>query len=213
MAPPLGHLARHPLPPAVAGALNVTGYQLLAEVAGVGIGRLGRQIFLLFAPDPDPTAPDPMTHVALHQPRLHEEREVASWTALAAQLGYLRLSGYRVIAERDGMRSQLVVVDPATGAVAVQIPARHPGRLALSSAGSAAHLLGMLRALPQAGPPVDPERPEVVRDAILALALSDERTTGVEAAELADRAFELVRADPSLDPRAALVAARSGGGT
>ena len=208
-----GHLAEHPLPPGIVGALSLGGYQLLADVAGVGAGRLGPQAFLVVAPDPDPNLPDAGTQISLHQSKLRDEREMSAFTQLAAQLGYLRLSGYRVIAERDGMRSQLAVVDPATGALAIQIPARHPGRLSLSGGGSAPHLLAMLRALPQAGPPVDPERPEVVRDAILALALSDEETTGAEAAELADRAFELVRADPSLDPRAALVAARSEGRT
>ena len=49
-----GHLSAHPLPSGIVGALGLGGYQLLAEVAGVGAGRLGPQAFLLVAPDPDP---------------------------------------------------------------------------------------------------------------------------------------------------------------
>jgi len=48
---------------------------------------------------------------------------------LAAQLGYLRLSGYRLVLERSGTRSKVNVMNPATGAIAVTIPDRHPGRL------------------------------------------------------------------------------------
>jgi hypothetical protein len=43
---------------------------------------------------------------------------------------------------------------------------------------------------------------------ILALALQNVETGGAEAAELADRAIELMRAMPTLDPREALAAAR-----
>ena len=32
-----GHLAAHPLPPGIVGALGLQGYQLLVEVAGVGL--------------------------------------------------------------------------------------------------------------------------------------------------------------------------------
>lgn len=212
MTPPQGYLASHPLPPGVAGALNVSGYQLLAEVAGVGTGRLGRQIFLLYAADPDDAVPEPMTQMVLHQNKLRDERDAPSFTAVAAQLGYLRLSGYRIVPERDGMRTHLQVVDPATGGIAVKIPSHHPPRLTIGYNPTAQYLLQALKALPQAGPPADPERPELVREAILALALSDENTSGAEAADLADRAYALVRSDPSLDPRTALIAARSGGG-
>jgi hypothetical protein len=44
---------------------------------------------------------------------------------------------------------------------------------------------------------------------LLALALRDETTTGAEAAELADRALVLAQADRSLDPPAALEAAKA----
>lgn len=212
MAPSPGYLAAHPLPPAVAAALDVAGYQLLVEVAGVGLGRLGSRIFLLAAPDPDEHVPEPVTQIVLHHPRLREEGEVAAWTALAAQLGYLRLSGYRVVLERDGMRSALALIDPATGAVAVRIPPRHPGRL-FGGGDTAPRLLATVRALPAAGPPSDPSQPELLREVILAMALRDENTSGEEAVELADRALELARADPSLDPGAALAAARAAGGT
>src|SRR5438045_4821665 len=99
-----GHLAAHPLPSGIVGALGLGGYQLLAEVGGVGAGRLGSQAFLLVAPEPDPTLPDAGTQIALHQPRLREEREAFAFTQLAAQLGYLRLSGYRLALERQGLR-------------------------------------------------------------------------------------------------------------
>ena len=36
-----GHLAEHPLPPGIVGALGLGGYQLLVDVGGVGAGRLG----------------------------------------------------------------------------------------------------------------------------------------------------------------------------
>ncbi len=209
MAPPPGYLAGHPLPPGIAGALGLTGYQLLAEVGGVGAGRLGPQIFLLAAADPDPNVPEPGTQIALHHPRLRDESELPTWTALAAQLGYLRLSGYRVVLEREGTRSALHLMDPATGAVAARIPSRHPGRLSLSGGATAPRLLAELRALPAAGPETDPQRPELLREVILALALRDEDTSGAEAVELADRALELAQADPSLDPTKALAAARS----
>ncbi len=211
MAPPPGYLTEHPLPPGIAGALGLNGYQLLAEIAGVGTGRLGPQIFLLAAADPDPNVPEPGTQITLHHQRLRDESELPSWTALAAQLGYLRLSGYRLILEREGMRSAIRLMDPATGAVAARIPARHPGRLSLSGGATAARLLAELRALPAAGPASDPTRPELLREVVLALALRDEQTSGAEAVELADRAVGLARADPSLDPAKALAAARSAG--
>ena len=50
-------------------------YQLLVDVAGVGAGRLGPQAFLLVAPEPDPSLPDPGTQISLHQSRLRDERE------------------------------------------------------------------------------------------------------------------------------------------
>ena len=51
------------LRPAVFGAMDglVTNVSL---IAGVGAGRLGPQVFLLVAPDPDPTLPDAGTQVA-----------------------------------------------------------------------------------------------------------------------------------------------------
>ena len=48
---PPGHLSTNPLPPGIVGALGLGGYQLLTDVAGVGAGRLGPQVFLLVAPD------------------------------------------------------------------------------------------------------------------------------------------------------------------
>lgn len=208
---PPGHLAANPLPQGIVGALGLGGYQLLAEVAGVGAGRLGPQAFLLVAPDPDPTLPDAGTQLSLHQPRLRDDREMLAFTQLAAQLGYLRLSGYRLTLERAGLRSKVALVNPATGGVVATIPAKHPGRL-LGGGANAARLLASVRELPPAGPPPDLRSPELLRQTLLALALRDETIGGAQAAELADRALELARGDDSLDPPAALEAAKRGRG-
>src|SRR5579864_2947808 len=121
MPHPPGHLAENPLPSGIVGALGLGGYQLLVEIGGVGAGRLGPQAFLLVAPDPDPTIPDAGTQISLHQTRARDEAEVAAFTQLAAQLGYMRLSGYRLAMERSGLRSKISVVNPATGAIVAQI--------------------------------------------------------------------------------------------
>ncbi|HEY6397941.1 MAG TPA: hypothetical protein VIX82_10850, partial [Solirubrobacteraceae bacterium] len=83
----------------------------------------------------------------------------------------------------------------------------YPGRLFGGGVG-VGRLLANARALPPAGPPPDFSSPELLRGALLALALRDETVSGVEAADLADRALELVRADTTLDPPAALEAAK-----
>ncbi len=202
-----GHLQSHPLPPGIVGALGVGGYQLLVEIAGVGAGRLGSQAFLLVAPDPDPALPDAGVQVSLHQPRLRDEAEAMAFTGLAAQLGYLRLSGYRVALERAGLRSKINIVNPATGAVALSVPDRHPGRL-FGGGVNASRLLGGARALPPAGPPPDTQNLELLRQVLLALALGDDSLSGVEAANTADKALALVQGNPALDPPAALEAAK-----
>jgi hypothetical protein len=206
-----GHLASHPLPTGIVGALGVGGYQLLAEVAGVGAGRLGPQVFILVAPDPDPNLPDAGTQISLHQPRLRDESDVSAFTQLAAQLGYLRLSGYRLSLERSGLRSKIHVVNPATGGVVATIPDRYPGRL-FGGGVTASRLLATARSLPPAGPPPDTQNPELMRQVLLALALRDESVGGAEAADLADRALELTRGDSTLDAPAALEAAKQGEG-
>jgi hypothetical protein len=209
MALPPGHLATHPLPSGIVGALAIPGYQLLAEVAGIGAGRLGPQVFLLAAADPTPDNPDPVTQISLHHDRFRDEADLPAWTQLAAQLGYLRLSGYRIALERDGLRSRISLVDPATGRIAAVIPARHPGRRTRKDPHSASNLLAALRALPAAGAPPDSQDPELLRQVILGLALQDEAIGGAEAVELTDRAIALTQATPTLDPPAALAAARS----
>jgi hypothetical protein len=205
---PTGHLAANPLPPGIAGALSLNGYQLLVDIAGVGAGRLGSQAFLLAVADPGD--PDLGTHLSLHQPRLRNEAEAAAFVQLAAQLGYLRLSGYRIALERAGLRSKLRVVNPSTGGVAVEVPDKHPGGLfgGGRGAGSASALLSAVRALPPAGPPPDPGDPELLRGVLLALALRDDSLGGAEAAELADRALRLISGDSTLDPARALEAAK-----
>jgi hypothetical protein len=210
MSFPSGHLQSHPVPPGIVGALSLGGYQLLADVAGVGAGRLGPQAFLLVAPDPDPALPDAGTQISLHHARVKDEPEVSAFKQLAAQLGYLRLSGYRLALERVGLRSKVAVVNPATGAIAATIPEKHAGGLLSFGGGNtAARLLTTVGALPPAGPPPDLQNPELLRQVLLAMALRDENVGGAEAAELADRALELARGDAALDPPAALEAAKN----
>ena len=209
MAFATGHLAANPVPPGIAGALSLGGYQLLVDVAGVGAGRLGSQAFLVVAAEPDPAVPDPGTQISLHQPRLRDEGEAGTFTQLAAQLGFLRLSGYRLALEREGLRTKIRVVNPATGAVVAQIPAKHPGKL-FGGGVSAASLLVTVRGLPAAGPPPDLQSPEQLGQILLAMALRDESLGGAQAAELADRALSLAKADTTLDPAAALEAAKQG---
>jgi hypothetical protein len=206
-----GYLQAHPLPPGIVGALGISGYQLLADIAGVGAGRIGSHIFLLVAPDPDPGGEGGVelgTQIALHQARLKDEAGVAAYTQLAAQLGYLRLSGYRLTLERHGLRSRVGVLNPATGAIVATIPDKHPGGL-FGGGNSAAKLLAGARSLPPAGAPPDLQDPELLRQVLLALALRDENVSGAEAAELADRALELTRGNAALDPPAALEAAKN----
>jgi hypothetical protein len=208
-----GYLATHPLPAGITGALGLSGYQLLADVGGVGAGRLGPQAFLLVAPDPDPSLPDAGTQIALHHSRLRSDQEASTYVALAAQLGYLRMSGYRLAMERHGLRSKIRLVNPATGAIAAELPDKHSGGglLGRGGGGGAAGLLATVRSLPPAGPPPDLSNPELMRGVLLALALGDDSVGGAEAAELADRALPLTTGDGALDPRAALDAAKSGG--
>jgi hypothetical protein len=210
MTHPSGHLAANPLPPGIVGALGLGGYQLLVDVAGVGAGRLGPQAFLLVAPDPDPTLPDAGTQISLHHTRLKSDSELSAFTQLAAQLGYLRLSGYRLAMERHGLRSKVNVVNPATGGIAATIPDKHPGGL-FGGGGGAAKLLVETRSLPPAGPPPDTQNPELMRQVLLALALRDDSVGGAEAADLADRALELAQSNSALDPPAAIEAAKQAG--
>jgi hypothetical protein len=205
-----GYLASHPLPTGIVGALGIGGYQLLADIAGVGVGRLGPQIFLLVAPDPDPNIPDPGTQISLHQPKLKDESDAFAFTQLAAQIGYMRLSGYRISLERSGLRSKLHLVNPATGGVAATIPDRYPGRL-FGGGVTASRLLATARSLPPAGPPPDTSNPELMRQVLLALALRDESISGAEAPELVDRALALVKDNKALDPPAAIEAAKTEG--
>jgi hypothetical protein len=207
MAFPTGHLASHPVPPGIVGALALSGYQLLVDIAGVGAGRLGPQAFLVVAAEPEPGVPDPGTQISLHQPKLRSESEVTAFTQLAAQLGYLRLSGYRLALERAGLRSRIGVVNPATGAIVATIPDKHPGRL-FGGGLSAASLLASVRGLAPAGPPPDLQDPEMLRQILLTMALRDDTLGGAEAAELADRALLAAQADSTLDPARALEAAK-----
>ncbi|HWF54422.1 MAG TPA: hypothetical protein VG223_07350 [Solirubrobacteraceae bacterium] len=203
-----GYLAAHPLPSGIVGALGLAGYQLLVEIGGVGAGRLGPQAFLLVAPEADPNLPDAGTQISLHQPRLRDEAEATAFTQLAAQLGYLRLSGYRLAMERSGLRSKINLVNPATGAIAAVIPDKAPGRLFGGGGGAATKLVVATRSLPPAGSPPDTQSPELLRQVLLALALRDDSLGGAEAADLADRALALAPGNSALDPPALLEAAK-----
>jgi hypothetical protein len=203
-----GHLAQNPVPPGIVGALSLGGYQLLVDVAGIGAGRLGQQAFLLAVAEPDGAGQaDPGTQVSLHQGRLRDEAEMAAITQLAAQLGFLRISGYRVSLERNGLRSKLSLVNPATGAIVLQVPERYPGKL-FGGGVSASSLLAAARSLPPAGPPPDLRSPDALRQLLLAMALADDSLGGAEAVEVADRALAIASADSTLDPTRALAAAR-----
>jgi hypothetical protein len=207
---PPGHLAAHPVPNGIVGALGLGGYQLLVDIAGVGAGRLGPQAFLLVAPDPNPSLPDAGTQISLHQTKLRDEAEMSAFSQLAAQLGYLRLSGYRLALERSGLRSKVNLVNPASGAIVAMIPDKHPGRL-FGGGNGAPQLLTAVRGLPPAGPPPDTQDPELLGQVLLALALRDDTLGGAEAADMADRALELAKGNPALDPPAALEAAKQQG--
>jgi hypothetical protein len=210
MAYSTGHLQEHPVPPGVTGALSLNGYQLLVDVAGIGAGRLGSQIFLLAAPEPETVQPgqDPATQLVLHQPRLRNEEDAGTFRALAGQLGYLRLSGYRLLLERNGLRSKLNVMDPSTGAVALTIPDKHPGGFFGGGARSAPGMLAIARALPAAGPAPNLDDAEVLQQALLTLALSDDSLDAAAGVEAADRALGLMKMNPELEPAAALDAAK-----
>ncbi len=153
--------------------------------------------------------PNAGTQISLHQAKLRDEAEAGAYVSLAAQLGYLRLSGYRLALERSGLRSKVNLVNPATGGVAATIPDKAPGRLFGGGGAGAVKLVVATRALPQAGPPPDTKDPELLRQALLALALRDDEVSGADAAELADRALTLVTGNPQLDPPAALEQAKT----
>ncbi|HET9074278.1 MAG TPA: hypothetical protein VFN48_06840 [Solirubrobacteraceae bacterium] len=215
MSLPTGYLAAHPLPPGITGALGLQGYQLLADVGGVGAGRLGAEAFLLAVDDPAGGSSAPGagpagagTQISLHQGRLRDEAEAAAYVQLAAQLGLLRLSGYRVALEREGLRSRFSLVDPGTGAIALALPTRPGGRL-FGGGTTAGTLLAAARGLAPAGAPPDLGRPELLRDTLLALALADDSLGGAAAAETADRALALIQARPGLDPARALEVAKT----
>ena len=205
-----GHLAAHPLPPGIVGALGLGGYQLLADVAGVGAGRLGSQAFLLVAPDPDPALPDAGTQISLHQqqaPRRARGAGVHAARRPARLPAPVRLPAG---ARAPGLRSKINVVNPATGAIARRSPRSIPGRPVRRRRRTPPGCWRPARALP---PPVrrrTPQNPELMRQVLLALALRDESISGAEAAELADRALDSSRGDAALDPPAALEAAKAG---
>src|SRR5581483_5307007 len=103
----------------------------------------------------------------------------------------------RLALERNGLRSKINVVNPATGGIAVQIPDKQPGKL-FGGGVSASKLLAAVRSLPPAGPPPDTGDPELMRQVYLALALNDDSIGGAEAAEIADKAFQIASGSPGI---------------
>ena len=69
-------------------------------------------------------------------------------------------------------------------------------------------MLAIARALPAAGPAPDLDQPEVLQQAVLTLALSDDSLDAADAVDTADRALQLIKLNPELDPAAALAAAK-----
>jgi hypothetical protein len=205
MAFPSGHLAANPLPPGIVGSLELSGYQLLADVAGVGAGRLGRQVFLLVAAEPEEN--DHITQISLHNPKLSDEKLAETYVQLAAQLGVLRLSGYRLVPERDGIKSRIKIVNPATGAVVLTVPQKHPGGL-FGGGWTAQALLTSARKLPPPGAPPDLQSPGLLSAVLFELALADDSVEAVDVSDVVDRALEIVRANPALDAKQALEAAK-----
>ena len=91
----------------------------------------------------------------------------------------------------------------------MQIPEKHPGKL-FGGGVTVATLLASVRGLPPAGPPPDTGSPEMLREWLVALALRDDSLGGAQVVEVADRALALAQANPSLDPVAAIEAAKQG---
>jgi hypothetical protein len=204
---PTGYLARHPLPDGIVGALSLGGYALVCDLAGVGVGRLGEQVFLLFVPDPDPALAEPLTQISLHASRLRAEQDVDAYVQVALRVAAHRLSGYRLTAERCGLRSKLRLIDPASGALACVIPERMPSRW-FGGQALLPRLVAELAKLPvPGGRGSDAGSP--LRAVLLTLALADPDITGAEAPEVADRALALLESRPGLDPLHALKAARA----
>ena len=96
---------------------------------GVGAGRLGRRRSCSSRPIPTRRCPTPARRSRCTSRGCATRPRRPAFTQLAAQLGYLRLSGYRLALERYGLRSKVNVVNPATGGVVATIPDKHPGRL------------------------------------------------------------------------------------
>ncbi len=210
MSYPIGYLKQHPIAPDVAAPLRLDGYQLLVEAAGIGVGKLNANAFLVVAPEPDavPEGQEPASEVVLHQSRLRNDKELATFLLLAGELSYLRLSGYRMVLEGSSLRASLYVVAPSTGGAVLVIPDKHPAGLFGGGARSAPGMLAIARALPEAGSPPALDRPELLQQALLTLALKDKSLDVAGAAGVAARAAQLLKLNPELDSAAALAAAR-----
>ena len=124
-----GHLAANPLPTGILGALGIGGYQLLADVAGVGAGRLGLKRLPAGGPGSrSHPAPGGYTDLSASAASEGRGRRVGVHPAGRAP-GLPAVIRLPPVLERSGMRSKINLLNPATGAVAMVIPDKHPGRL------------------------------------------------------------------------------------
>ena len=200
------YLAAHPLPPGIVGSLGLGGYQLLVDIAGVGAGRLGPQAFLLVAPEPDPRCPSRHPDLAASL-KLRDEPRWPRSPSSPLSSATCALSGYRLALERHGLRSQINVVNPATGAIAVDDPRQAP------AVGCSAGVLPRARCWLRCARCLRRGRRRTSQNsrgassgaARAGAARRDRRRRGGRGARRPR--LELVRADRALDPPAALEAA------
>ena len=203
---PSGYLAEHPLPSGIVGALGLGGYQLLADVAGVG-RRPARApgVPVDRARSGSIGSRSRARRSRCTTRRLKDDAEMFAFTQLAAQLAYLRLTGYRLTpgapraAKPDQRRQPGHRRSRGGDPREARRDVRGHERLAAAAG---------VRALPPAGPPPDLQNSELLYQVLLSLALQDADVSGAEAADLADRALELTRQNKELAPPAALEAAK-----
>ena len=185
---PTGHLAANPLPPGIVGALGLGGYQLLADVGGVGAGQTrlagvpGRWPQSRFPACRTGTQIAPASKRAQGRGAGQRIRSAGGAARLPAAVG-VPARAPSVRPAQQGRRGQ-----PGDRRDRGRIPDKHPGLLGGMTVSRA---LTAVHSLPPAGPPADTRNPELLREVLLALALRDESTTGEQAATLADRALQL----------------------
>ena len=209
-----GYLAAHPLPPgssARSGSAATSCWPTSAASARAGSAR---RRSCWSRPTRTRRCPTPARRSRCTTRSCATSSEASAFIALAAQLGYLRLSGYRLALERHGLRIEDPLSTRRPAAIAAEIPDKHPGGGCSVAAAAPAAPRACWRPCARCRRPARrriSSNPELLRGVLLALALRDESVGGAEAAELADRALPLTTGDGALDPPAALEAAKSGG--